>query len=205
MTLAPITILAKGACAAATFRRELRPVSALVIAGLVVDVLREALGSLVLRPARVELGPGVPYSGWTRAVFHADQALFLVAPFAVAALSWWAWRKASPMRAAVVWGAVGLVAVTKYPGLRGDALGTFYGLVTAGCVLWSLAAVALRRERAGALQLVSLLLVAGECATLAGPYLSRPFASWGLGQVTWTLTFAAASLVALGARWMRPA
>lgn len=203
--IAPIALAAKGVCAAATAsERRLRPAFALVLGGLGADVMREALGLFVLRPERALLGHGVPYAGWARAAFHADQALFLAWPFGVLTLSAWAWRRRwTPVLDA--WMASWLLFAYAYPDLRGETLGRAYGLVAAGCVLFSLAMVALRKERAGALQLVSLLFVAGECATLAGPYLFRPFESWGLGQATWTVTFTAAALAALGSRWMRPA
>lgn len=206
--IAPIALAAKGGCALATAaEHRLRPALALLLGGLAADVLREALGAYVLRPERALLGPGVPYAGWTRAAFHLDQALFLAWPFGVLALSWWAWRRSGFAVQLIL--AAWLINVhalaSRYPALRGEALGHAYGLLAAFCAALSLCAVALRRERAGALQLVSLLLVAGECATLAGPYLGRPFETWGLGQATWTFVFAAAALAALSGRWTRRA
>jgi hypothetical protein len=184
--------------------RRLRPALALLAGGVVADAAREVLGALVLRPARAALGSGVPYAGWTRAAFHADQALFLAWPFGVLALSLWAWRRRW-MPALDAWIASCLLFFYAYPSLRSDPLGRAYALVAAGCALWGLLAVALRTERAGRVQLVALLLLAGECATLAGPYVARPFESWPIAQVTWTIAFAGITLAAWWGRWTRRA
>lgn len=60
-----------------------RPVAWLLTWGTASSLLRAAVQAWMLRPARAELGAGVPYAGGARAAFHLEQALFLSWPAAL--------------------------------------------------------------------------------------------------------------------------
>lgn len=195
---------AAGVCTAwrARRQRDHRPAAVLLLAGLVNELVRELLGRWVLRPERarlLDLVGGVeelrpPFSGVVRDVFHLDQALLWAWPAGVAVVVWWAMRRRDGRTAllqhALLLAAFVTVLAGRYPELRGAALGSVYRWATVACIGSALVAVAMKVERFGRVQLVALLLVAGECATLAGPYLGDPFGLWWLAQATWVLPFA---------------
>lgn len=146
-----------------------------------------------------------PYTGAARALFHASQALTLAWPAGVAALSWHLLTRLRPVSWMLVpWlGATALLAF-QYPALRGEALGdALRRCQAAGLVVGLLALLGARPDgfRPGRAHLVSLALLAGVGAELAGPYLAAPFTTWWTAQATWILTLTAASVVAA---WRRP-
>lgn len=203
---------AAGLCTAwrAHRQRAHRPAAGLLLAGLVSELVRELLGAWVLRPERarlLDLVGGVeahrpPFAGLVRGVFHLDQALFLAWPAGVATLAWWAMRRRDGRTAllqhVLLLAACMAVFASRYPELRGASLGSAYRWTAVACIGSALTSVAMKTERFGRVQLVALLLVAGECATLAGPYLGDPFGLWWLAQATWMLPFALICFVTRG-------
>lgn len=173
----------------------------LLLAG---DLGSLALRELVLDPARA--AGAVPYTGLARAAFHGTQLAFLAWPFGVAALAWrlfvrgFGWKVVAGLLALVVG-----VLVGQYPELRGAELAEVYRHLLLFALFLVFAALLLPRPdrfRAGRAHLISLLLLAGLAAELAGPYLADPFGSWWTAQVSWSLVLGAVSGAAVwGGPW----
>lgn len=162
--------------------------------------------ALNLLAVRVLTPLPTPYTGTARALFHASQALTLAWPAGVAALSWHLLTRLRP----VTWmlapwvGATALLAL-QYPTLRGEALGDALRRCQAAGLIIGLAALLGARPdrfRPGRAHLVSLALLAGVGAELAGPYLGDPFGGeWDLARATWIFTLGG---VTFAAAWRRP-
>jgi hypothetical protein len=117
-----------------------RPVAAVVVGNLIADVVRRGL-ALLNAPAYAA-AHGAPLTGLGRALFHADEALFLAWPFGLAALAALVFLEEPHRRrvAALVgsmWGLSSLALALAYPMFRGPALGRVYLAVE----LTSLAAI----------------------------------------------------------------
>ena len=185
--------------------RELRWCAAALEALLTSELGKLALSALVLGPARA--GGRVPFAGWERGAFSAHTALTLAAYALPAALCWQTFTRLRPaLWVAVPWVGCSALLANAYPGLRGGALLDALRWHLVGSVTFALIGVFLGerpdRFHLGRAQLVSLVLLAGPAAELAGPLLHRdPVARWALAQATWTVVLAAA---ALAAAWRRP-
>lgn len=184
--------------------RALRWCALALEAQLASELGKLALSTLALDPAR---GAGrVPFSGWERAAFHAHTALTIASWAVPAALCWQTFTRLRPaLWVAVPWLGCAALLGAAYPGLRGGALLDALRWHLVGSVAFALAGVFLGerpdRFRIGRAQLVSLVLLAGPAAELAGPLLHPdPVARWALAQATWTVVLAAA---ALSAAWRR--
>lgn len=181
---------------------DLAAAARLLEALLAADAARLLLTLLVLAPAR-EAGL-VPYSGGARLAFHASQACVLAWPFGVAALTWHLLTRLRPVAwVAPLWlAAVGVLAAL-YPDLRGERLLDAYRACQVGGVGFALLALLGQRPdhfEVGRAHLVSLLLVAGLAAELAGPFFAGDaVAWWWTAQASWTAFLAACALSA----WVR--
>lgn len=150
-----------------------------------------------------------PYTGGARALFHVSQALILAWPAGTAALSWHLLTRLQPVTWMLVpWLGTTAVLAHQYPALRGEALGdALRHLQAAGLALGLLALLGARpdRFRPGRALLVSLALLAGVGAELAGPYLGDPFGGqWDLARATWILTLGSVAFAAARRRpWGR--
>lgn len=129
------------ACAVAAWlivrrRRSYLPVATSLTWLVVADAVRAMLQRFALQPARLAVGPGVPYQWPIRALFHVDQALYLSWPMAIvgAALVVYLRRRAWP--AASAWLAVVASFAVAYPWLRAGLLGR------ANAAVFTLAALA---------------------------------------------------------------
>lgn len=145
-----------------------------------------ALGSELVRLAILTWCPwimvGGPHEGRRQAIFHLDQALFLVEPVGLAALSWVTLLRRRPW-APLAAGSVVLAAlVLGYPApFRGAALGTAYAVVhAAACVATVASFAAWTRRRAHVRPWHAATLFAGalEAVLLAGPYAPPALAPW---------------------------
>lgn len=174
----------------------------LLLAG---DLVSLGLRELVLAPARA--AGAVPFAGLARAAFHGTQLAFLAWPFGVAALVAHLFARDRLLGPAFV--GVGLLVLAcfagSYPEMRGEALANGYRTALLLALFLALAGLTLPRPdrfRAGRAHLISLLLLAGLAAELAGPYLADPFGSWWTAQVSWSLVLGAVSGAAVwGGPW----
>lgn len=161
-------------------------------ANVVLDVARETIGALVLRPYRAAHWPA-PYTGAARVAFHLEQAAFIAWPAIVCALAWSSLSRSRAWPVLASWSAAAAALVLLYPEVRGEPLGRVYRALTVLAVLGGAAAL-LRVTRApGRAGIVSLALLAGVAAELAGPYLARPF-EWWPAQLTYAIVFTGLSL-----------
>lgn len=165
--------------------RAYRPVAIYLTGWLLGDLVRLLLATLVLAPWKIAHG-NVPLTGGARLAGHLEQGLLLGSWFGIAALAGWFFTRA-PLLAGVLYTAALVACVHGYPELRGEALGSFYRILTVVAVGLALLAIARKRLPVGLAHLVVLLLVAGLTATLAGPFLGSPFKDWSLAQLTWTV------------------
>lgn len=168
---------------------------------LAADLLRLALASAALAPARLRLG-GAPYEGVARLAFHASQALHLAWPFGCAWLAARLWRGPGRLAVAGAWAGASLGLAARYPALRGPALLREYAALSGLAALAGFASALLGERpegwRPGLAHLASLLLLAGCAAELAGPYLGgEAGAWWWTGQASWVGVLGAVALAAM--------
>jgi hypothetical protein len=78
-----------------------RSVAYLLTCGLVLDVARRALRTLVLAPGYATLS-GAPSTAWLRVAFHAEEAMFIAGPAAMAAASLAVFLRKSPWPVALL-------------------------------------------------------------------------------------------------------
>jgi hypothetical protein len=146
----------------------------------IADPLRAGLGWLVLRPAREALGPRVPYRGFARWVFHADQGLFLVGPLGLAIVATLVFLGLKAPRMGHMRGVFVLLLVAlavSYPNSPGAAYEAWRGLWWPGVitgahaleqlVAWGLAIWWLRRNPGGWADESGKILMALAAADLA--------------------------------------
>lgn len=158
-----------------------RPIAGLLGALFVADCARGAWwGALDRAP--------VPYAGALRALFHLDFALLLLFPAGAATGACWALLGARwPWRLAVgIFGAAALAQVVSYPEIRGRAamdaalFSVHVGAILIGLLAatWALGRRGWRGWR-GPTAGAALILLLGEVAGLAGPFLrARPIEDW---------------------------
>ena len=177
-----------------------RPVVLALAVTLALDLARHAAATLVLA---VEPRPFV---GWARAVFYADTAAALAFPAVSAslAITVYARRRAWLAGVALLWaGALGYI-VARYPEHRGAAITRVHlaaHLASVGAQLGVGVVFAFRhgwpgiRGEARPEQEVVLILLAGDLAALAGPWLAgTPVQDWWLGQWVSAATYAVLAL-----------
>jgi hypothetical protein len=177
-----LLLAAVTAVALARRRVDYRPL-ALFLAGVVVaQFVRLALLVAVLQPA-TDAGR-LPFSGWERAAFHLEQALFIAFPLGLTALAvrvlarWRAWP------VAVVWLAAVAVLALGYPTIRRELLQSVYLAIELAALLVALVAAASwwkSSARGGPPDDAVLLCVAVELGAVGGPYAA------GLIDVTWPI------------------
>jgi hypothetical protein len=165
-------------------RPEHRPIAWLLGYGLASDAVREIIGARVLRPARAELA-GAPFTGWTRAAFHVESALFVGWMAGIAALAVWIFARRRPWSVLAVYVVAVSVLAAGYPTFRGELLGRAYLAlhlaalcVSVGCLLlWFLGS-----ERGRAHHLAAGFIIIAEMTMLAGPFRMGIFNAWDLAR-----------------------
>jgi hypothetical protein len=185
---------------------EHRSAAYLLTVGLVVDLARRFLTSVIIRPAAAHFG-GAPFTGWARVAAHIDVALFLAWPASLTAFAVWIFLRRRPFGVAVAWAlAVSAISVA-YPVTRGAVLGNCYlgahlaALILAlGCFLSWLP----RGESLVLRQRMALYIIATEGVALVGPWREGPFAHWHLAQVIYATLYAMLILLQGGSLWVRP-
>lgn len=165
---------------------------------------RTSLLLAVIHPAR--RAGLIPYTGWTRAAWHCEQALFMVWPAGIAALAiatFWSPRRAWIVGAA--YGALVAVLVTGYPWLRQDRLATAYLLATAAFAVTSVVAMFFwwrTRTPMGPPETVAMLFTVFLVGTILGPYaVGRVDEGWELGPSLFSGLYL--TIFALEITWLR--
>jgi hypothetical protein len=183
-------------------RPQHRPFAVWALVALLADILRCL--SAIPFPWLLREGP---FHGLKRAVFHADQALFLLEPVGLAAIAWivfLARRPWAPLAAGVV---LWLVLVLGYPTLRLEPLARAYAIIQGGAILVSLGTLVLwmrrkappRTEHA-AVSLATVIAI----ALYDGPYapsVALPFWSWESAQTIFLVLWAGQALLHTLALW----
>lgn len=168
----------------ARHRPEHRPVAWLLGYGLAASAARRAIRIGVLEPARAELA-GAPFSGWVRAVFHLDSALFLGWMAGVAALAVWVFGRRRPWGVLIAWAVAVAVFAIGYPTFRGALLAKAYTACELAALCVSVGYL-LRwyfgREPAQSHHFISGLIVIAELTMLAGPFRVGIFGAWDLAR-----------------------
>lgn len=168
-------------------RRYHRAIRTGLTAIAVADLARGALAEWWFR------GRAAPFTGVARAVFHLDEALYLVGP---GALAWMAVQLFRGTGGAHVVGAglaLFVLLVLGYPvPLRGDVLGQAYlGTHIAAAVVTIAAVVGWYRKVPGrwmtASGTVLLLYVVADAVLVIGPFGGNPFEDW---SESWLALFA---------------
>lgn len=181
-------------------------------AAFLVVMLAKSVARTVIAPHLPDtLGP--PLTGWTRALFHAEQALFLLGPAALAACAlvtcakvrsrWPGWLAA----AGWFWIAVTTMVAFSYPSLRGDPLRKAYLLVELLALFVCIGACALwlrRREPPSVSQLCVALCVGVELSlVLVGPWGRGLFSTWNLAQLGYSMLYVTLIVLQTGALCLR--
>lgn len=190
--------------------REHRPLAFFLGFTAIADGSACTVQDLFLKPARLALGPGVPYGSDVRVAFHASQALFLSWPAGLAALALVA-RGRRPWVVFAVWAIILAVLIATYPDVRGAALQRWYFAVELGALVVGLryAAGWLRRVAsrdkptlssaeilAG---LCTLILVAVDMTGVAvGAWRGDIFTDWHLSQVSYSVEYAVLIVLQIG-------
>jgi hypothetical protein len=178
------------------FLRASRPLAVFLAATLAADGLRELLRAEVLSTA------SRPFTGWARAAFHVEQALFLAWSFGLAALAAAVFldpcrrlpgfgRRAFAVTAAA-WALVCLALASRYPELRGQQLLDAYGRATLACLIAAAihaAAGAFLGPPLDRARRAALWLLVGDAAAVLGPYAGAPLNHWWLAQAASTAAY----------------
>jgi hypothetical protein len=192
-------------------RREHGPVALFLGFTALASASTCMLQDYVLKPARLALGPGVPYTGGVRIAFHVSQALFLSwsACLAAVALAVLGRRRAWP--AFVVWAITLAGLVATYPETRGEVLQRWYlaaelGALAVGmryAVGW-LRRVASRDKPAlnpaeSLAGVCTLILVAVDvCGVAVGAWRGNVYTDWHLSQVSYAVEYAVLIVLQIG-------
>jgi hypothetical protein len=197
--------------------REHRPVAFFLGLTAVADGGACALQNLVLRPARLALGPGVPYAGDARVAFHASQALFLSWPAGLAALALVAGGR-RPWVAFAVWAITFAALVATYPETRGELLQRWYFAAELAALALGLRYVAgwLRRVASrNKPALNSAAILAGLCTLIlfavdmtnvaVGAWRGNIYTDWHLSRVSYSVEYAVLIVLQIGGgTWRTP-
>lgn len=214
--LTPLLGLLYGLSAAATglgwaivARRDRQhlPAALLLSTGLGTDLARRALSALVLAPAHAALGtaPFPPAFRWAVALevglqlaYPAAVAASAIALYARARRAWW------PALAA--WALLAGALVALYPAVRGEDLALVYRVahgLAAGVAALAFLAWARRREPMSPARWVVLFTTATEMVCVIGPW-ARPFTSWSLAHVAYSMLYAVLITLQGGRLWTPP-
>jgi hypothetical protein len=149
-----------------------------------------------------------PYAGALRALFHVDQALFLLEPFGLAAVCWSIFLRRRPWVPALAGVATWTALTIGYPWpFRGAVLGYVYAGVQALSILASIATmIAWTRRRAyqGSEHTCALFATLLMCALFSGPYAPpapAPFDNWSFAELVYLSLWAAIAVVQAFALW----
>jgi hypothetical protein len=191
--------------------KEHRPIALFLCFTVVADGIACALQELVLMPARLSLGPGVPFTGSVRIAFHASQAMFLSWPAGLAAVALVTLGRRRPWVPFAVWAATMAALVATYPEVRGAVLQRWYLAIELGALAvgtryaagW-LRRVASRNEPAmssaeSLAGLCALVLVAIDMTGVAvGAWRGNIYTDWHLSQVSYAVEYAALIVLQIG-------
>jgi hypothetical protein len=182
-------------------RPQHRPFAVWAAVVLAEDIIRRILNVWPLDAPR-------PYTGALRALFHVDQALFLLEPFGLAAVCWIVFlsrRARAPLLAGVAaWAALAL----GYPWpFRGVVLGYIYAGIQALSILASGASMVIwtrRKAHPRPEHTCGLLATLLTCALFSGPYAPRapaPFDDWSFAELVYLSLWSALAVVQAFAIW----
>jgi hypothetical protein len=171
----------------AGFAPSLRPLFWFLVGTLVADGIRWTIHAKVLRHA------ARPFVGLARASFHVDQAgivgwnagLVMVTILAFTPKARTSLRRVV-LGTVVAWLSATCALAMAYPALRGELLGYAYGalqLVTTVVAIVVAARAWGTDAWFGVAPRAASILMAGEVATLLGPYLGQPFRHWGTANL----------------------
>lgn len=199
-----IAVVIHQAAAVAWRRPSYSPVSWLLSAVTVADLIRMALRREVWGPVVDAWVPGTPppvLTGWVLASRHVDSALIMLTAPAIVAVAAAVYLQGRSQRvmfwcAFFAWVLLVLASVLGYPTVRGAVLATILSwetVVGSALALWMGAMWTRRREVPGAEHVAILVIALVELSHLAGAYLvpAEAFERWGLAQVVsfieWTV------------------
>lgn len=191
--LAAVVVVRRTRPGGLAFVPSLRPLAWFLVSTSIVDALRWAIQANVL-----QVHPR-PFVGMARVLFHVDHAGFVGWNAAIVMVTTLAFATAIDDRIRLRTVAIGAwwVVVTGaliacYPGLRGKQLGYVYACLHAATTLISvaIAAKAWRKDAwFGAATRAVTILLAGDLATILGPYLGEPFRYWSTAQAISTCVY----------------
>lgn len=172
---------------------QLRPLFWFLGLTLASDGLRLLGQTFVLRNAER------PFTGAARVVFYVDQAGVIgwsAGLLAVVVLAFFGRDRASTKLAPIASFAAGatIAFALAYPELRGDKLGHAYTVLEVATVLACIGITShawFRDRWFGVAARSVTILVAGEIATLLGPFLGEPFTHWTTANAISAVTYLA--------------
>jgi hypothetical protein len=188
-------------------RAEHRPVAWFTTGATIADAVRWGIGEAILKPFRA-LHPGVPYAGVARAVFHLDEAMFLVWPLGLAALAFAVFldraEARTPVLAVLGTYAVGVVVlVLGYPTIRGELLARVYRVALVAGVAAAASTGLAWWRRPGRPTLTDASTIVLACLQLGAALTWSPEKSWEAQRVYYSIAFGVLGLFHLGALWIR--
>jgi hypothetical protein len=196
-------IAALAAARAARGRPACRPVARFLAAAAAADAARWWIASVL--PA------SGPYRGALRALYHLEQALFLLWPAGVAAIAIRVFRRGAPGPVAAAHAIVIGALVAGYPAVRGRPLAWAYAGAHLAALVAACAALAgwlCRREPPRLEHTSALFVIALDAVLFLGPYFPPeldPFGGWGLAQIVYAaLYLILIAVFATGVPWGRP-
>jgi hypothetical protein len=201
------------AVAVAWKRPEHRPVAAFLAGTVLIDVVRLALQTWIIRPGRAEIAAAgldptvVAFTGWVRAASDLDCILFLAWPAGLAALSLWVYLKRRPWPVAGVYALASTVLLIGYSTIRYAALQQVYLATELAALTVGIGALGrwIGREAPRLPQVVTSCILVTEIAQLAvGPWRYSVFGAWSLAHVMYSALYAVLIVLQIGALWIIP-
>jgi hypothetical protein len=184
--------------------REHLPVAYFLTLGIVADLAKRAVW-LVILGAAYERSDGAALTGSAHFARAVHDALFLMWPAGVAALSIRVYEKKNPWLVAPVYAFVVVICAIGYPTIRGVVHHQLLMAVDSAAVVVGVAYFVQwfwRQEHpTPAIVSASLILGIEGGLLVGGPYRSDPAVHWDLAQVMFVLLYAAL-VVVQGVTWI---
>jgi hypothetical protein len=191
--------------------REHRPVALFLGLTAMADGAVCSLRNLVLKPARLSLGPDAPYTGSVRLAFHLSQALYLLWPAGLAAVALVALGRRRPWLPFVAGAITCAALIATYPKVRGELLQRWYLAIELGAlvvglryVLGWLRRVASRDEpelRAAEIVAglsVMILVAVDMTGVVVGAWRGNIYTDWHLSRVSYSVEYAVLIVLQMG-------
>ncbi len=181
------------ACCLARRRRHYRPVAAMLVGGLLTDLVQGAYHALVIVPLRDDLGVGVPWTGWARVAGAGADALALAWPAQLLAAMLAITTKHPPWLAAVAWAAAAGAVAAVHGGDRALAVADT-ALVAAALLVLAIDAVREGAHFLSAAKATAVMVLAAEVVSLFGAWRLGVTSHWYLAQVLYAILLGAVVL-----------